>query len=46
MEFLEHPIIGDYKYGYKTKGAKRLALHAYKLNLMNPLTKKEMLTPP
>ena len=42
MEFLEHPIIGDYKYGYKTKGAKRLALHAYKLNLMNPLTKKEM----
>ncbi len=42
MEFLEHPIIGDYKYSYKTKGAKRLALHAYKLNLMNPLTKKEM----
>lgn len=33
---LSSPIIGDKKYGYETKLIKRLALHAYKLKLIDP----------
>lgn len=34
------PILGDLKYGEKSKLINRLALHAYKLELVNPITKK------
>ncbi len=34
------PILGDLKYGEKSKLINRLALHAYKLELINPVTKK------
>lgn len=34
------PIHGDLKYGEKSKLINRLALHAYKLELVNPVTKK------
>ena len=34
------PILGDLKYGEKSKLIKRMALHAYKLELINPITKK------
>lgn len=34
------PILGDLKYGEKSKLINRLALHAYKLGLINPVTKK------
>ena len=33
-------ILGDLKYGEKSKLINRLALHAYKLELVNPVTKK------
>ena len=35
------PILGDRKYGKKDK-SKRMFLHAYKLELLNPITKKNM----
>ena len=34
------PILGDLKYGEKSKLINRLALHEYKLELINPVTKK------
>ena len=34
------PILGDLKYSEKSKLINRLALHAYKLELINPVTKK------
>ncbi|MBP3635075.1 MAG: RluA family pseudouridine synthase [Bacilli bacterium] len=34
------PILGDSKYGIKEKSTKRMYLHAYKLELMDPITKK------
>lgn len=34
------PILGDLKYGEKSKLINRLALHAYKLELINPVMKK------
>lgn len=34
------PILGDLKYGEKSKLINKLALHAYKLELINPVTKK------
>lgn len=34
------PILGDLKYGEKSKLINRLALHAYKLEIVNPVTKK------
>ena len=34
------PILGDLKYGEKSKLINRLALHAYKLELVNPVTKR------
>ena len=38
---LGYPILGDHKYGSLEK-TKRLALHAYKLILINPVNKKKM----
>lgn len=40
---LGHPIIGDDKYGAKKISNMKLGLHAYKLIVTNPLTKKEMI---
>lgn len=42
MEYLGHPIIGDRKYSSKDNSMRRLALHAYKLIITNPITHKEM----
>ena len=42
MEYLKHPIVGDLKYSSKDKSLGRLGLHAHKLILINPTTKKEM----
>ncbi len=40
---IDHGIIGDKKYGTKNDPLKRLALHAYKLIIYNPILKKEMI---
>ena len=42
MEYLNHSILGDSKYSSKDNSLKRLALHAYKLVVVNPNTNKEM----
>ncbi len=39
---LGHPIVGDEKYGAKKVTTIKLGLHAHKLIIMNPVTKKEM----
>src|SRR5574344_852415 len=41
MAGINHPVVGDKKYPCHSDPFKRLGLHAYKLNLINPLTKKE-----
>ena len=38
---INHPIVGDKKYGIKDKSA-RMYLHAYKLKLIHPISKKEI----
>ena len=40
---LEHPIVGDDKYGHTQNPLKRLGLHASRLQFIHPLT-KELLT--
>lgn len=40
MSDLKHPIVGDSKYGAKTNPIKRLALHAYRVKVMSPNSKK------
>ena len=42
MSEMGNPISGDKKYGAKTNIYKRLALHANKLIIIDPKTKKEM----
>ena len=42
MSEMGNPISGDKKYGAKTNIYKRMALHAYRLIIINPKTKKEM----
>ena len=42
MQSINHPVVGDYKYGSNDKVLKRLGLHAYKLTVVNPVTKREM----
>ncbi|MBQ7136513.1 MAG: RNA pseudouridine synthase [Bacilli bacterium] len=39
MKDIEHPIVGDNKYGLNDK-FKRMYLHAYKLSIIHPVTKK------
>ena len=39
MKDINHPIVGDKKYGTKDK-SKRMMLHAYELQIKNPKTKK------
>lgn len=42
MNDMKHPIIGDRKYDAKTNPLKRMGLHAYRLQIINPKTKKLM----
>lgn len=42
MKELGNPIVGDIKYGKKDNNFKRLCLHANRLIIINPITKKEM----
>ncbi|HKM23427.1 MAG TPA: RluA family pseudouridine synthase [Erysipelothrix sp.] len=42
MADMQHPIIGDKKYGAKTSPIKRLGLHAYRLIVKNPINNKKM----
>ena len=40
MKEIGHPIVGDNKYGNKNKKFKRMMLHANKLEIIHPITKK------
>lgn len=42
MSNIKHPIVGDYRYQSKTNPLNRLALHASKLEIIDPLTNKLM----
>lgn len=42
MKDIDHPILGDKKYGNKKSSANRLMLHAKELAIINPKTKKKM----
>lgn len=42
MKDLNHPIVGDLKYGKKDSKYKRLCLHASKIVVKNPITNKVM----
>lgn len=42
MQELGHPIAGDKKYGAKSNPINRLALHAFKLRFIHPISRKEM----
>lgn len=42
LSHLGHPIVGDKKYHAKTNPFYRVALHATKLIIIHPITKKEM----
>lgn len=42
LSHINHPIVGDKKYGHKKDKDKRLLLHANKLIIYNPILKKEM----
>ena len=42
MQEAGHPVAGDKKYGARTNPLRRLALHAFKLRFIHPLTRKEM----
>lgn len=42
MKDINHPILGDKKYGNKKSPANRLMLHAKELVIINPKTKKKM----
>ncbi len=42
LSYINHPILGDDKYGSKIDGMKRPALHAKKLAFMHPTTDKRV----
>ena len=42
MQSIGHPIIGDQKYGYDNKFTNLFGLHAYRLVIWNPVTKRIM----
>ncbi len=42
MSEMEHPVVGDKKYGAETNPLKRLCLHAGKLELTHPVTKQAL----
>jgi 23S rRNA pseudouridine1911/1915/1917 synthase len=41
FDSINHPVVGDKKYNSKTNPFNRLGLHATKLNIINPMNKKE-----
>lgn len=42
MNNIDHPIVGDRKYGAKSSPINRLALHAQILRFVHPITRKDM----
>lgn len=42
MQSINHPIVGDIKYGAKTNPLRRLCLHATMLEIIHPLTHEKM----
>ena len=42
MDFIKAPIIGDKKYGTAPNPLRRLCLHAYYLEFINPITKEKL----
>ena len=40
MSNIDHPLYGDQRYGLQDK--KQIALYAYKLEFIHPVTKEEM----
>lgn len=42
MTEMGHPIVGDKKYYSKDNSLKRLCLHAYELDFIDPITKKKL----
>ena len=42
MQEIGHPVTGDPKYGATKNPLHRLALHAFKLNFIHPVTEEEM----
>ncbi|MEF9923914.1 MAG: RluA family pseudouridine synthase [Muribaculaceae bacterium] len=42
MKDIDHPIVGDRKYGAKNSPISRLALHAQTLRFVHPITRKDM----
>ena len=42
MQEIGHPVTGDPKYGATKNPLHRLALHAFKLDFIHPVTKNEM----
>lgn len=43
MAYLKHPILSDPLYGKPSKKINRLALHAYKITCIHPITQKEII---
>ena len=41
-KYIGHPIVGDTLYGNPSSLISRQALHAYKINFIHPITKKEV----
>ena len=42
MSDIKHPIVGDFRYQSKCNPINRLALHANRLEIVNPLTNELM----
>lgn len=42
MQDLRHPIVGDKKYGAKSRPIGRLGLHAYKISFKHPVTNESL----
>ena len=42
MQDLKHSIVGDMKYGSTQDPIHRVALHAYKIEFIHPVTKEEL----
>lgn len=42
LSYIRHPILGDDLYGEKSELINRQALHAYKINLIHPITKNKI----
>lgn len=42
MKDINHPVVGDIKYGYKDNKIKRLALHASELEFIHPIINKDI----